>query len=82
MNDGGKMNEITKLQSSNKMLENTVVAYRQRLKELAEILPKSELDRFVMRLGLRDILDVPQENGNGSHDTSINGNKTPDLGSD
>lgn len=82
MTDNGKGTEITKLQSQNKQLESTVSAYRQRLKDLVEILPKSDLDRLLLRLGLRDILEVPQQNGLDNHMASMNGNKTPDLGID
>lgn len=80
MTDNGKGTEITKLQSQNKQLESTVSAYRQRLKDLVEILPKSDLDRLLLRHGLRDILEVPQQNGLDNHVASINGSKTPDLG--
>lgn len=80
MTDNGKGTEITKLQSQNKQLESTVSAYRQRLKDLVEILPKSDLDRLLLRHGLRDILEVPLQNGLDNHVASINGSKTPDLG--
>lgn len=56
-------------------------AYCQRLKDLAEVVSKSELDRLLMRYGVRDILDLPQqENGIGNHVANINGSNTPDLG--
>lgn len=80
MTDNGKGTETSKLQSQNKQLESTVTAYRQRLKDLVEILPKSDLDRLLLRHGLRDILEVPQQNGLDNHVASINGSKTPDLG--
>lgn len=80
MTDNGKGTEMSKLQSQNKQLESTVSAYRQRLKDLVEILPKSDLDRLLLRHGLRDILEVPQQNGLDNHVASINGSKTPDLG--
>uniref|UniRef100_A0A1B0CUG7 PID domain-containing protein n=1 Tax=Lutzomyia longipalpis TaxID=7200 RepID=A0A1B0CUG7_LUTLO len=83
MNENGKFTEMTKLQQQNKQLERTVTLYRQRLKELAEILPKSDLDRLLIRLGLKDILEVPvQENGLDNHTAAMNGKKTPDLGID
>ncbi|XP_055703224.1 PTB domain-containing adapter protein ced-6 isoform X2 [Phlebotomus papatasi] len=83
MNENGKFTEMGKLQQQNKQLERTVTLYRQRLKELAEILPKSDLDRLLIRLGLKDILEVPaQENGLDNHTTAMNGKKTPDLGID
>lgn len=74
--------EAAKLQTQNKQLENTLTAYRQRLKELSEIVSKNDLERLLVRLGLRDILEVPQENGLDNHSTGINGSKTPDLGID
>ncbi|XP_059613255.1 PTB domain-containing adapter protein ced-6 [Phlebotomus argentipes] len=83
MNENGKFTEMTKLQSQNKHLDRTVTLYRQRLKELVEILPKSDLDRLLVRLGLKDILEVPvMENGIDNHTAAINGKKTPDLGID
>lgn len=72
--------EVSKLQSQNKLLENQLAAYRQRLKDLSEILPKSELERILQRYALRDILELPQqENGDL---TNANGSNTPDLGID
>lgn len=56
-------------------------AYCQRLKDLADVVSKGELDRLLMRYGVRDILDLPQqENGIGNHVANINGSNTPDLG--
>lgn len=75
MTDSGKQFEISKLQSHNKILEGTVQTYRDRLREVAEILSKSDLDKLLLRLGVRDICEVPiAETG------AIDGNKTPDLG--
>lgn len=74
MNDNGKGTEIQKLQSHNKQLENQLSSYRQRLTDLTELVPKSELERILLRYGLKDILELPVENG------SINGSNTPDLG--
>lgn len=80
MSDSGKQFEISKLQSHNKHLENTVAVYRQRLRDMSEIMPKSDLDRLLIRLGLRDICEVPPEIGNDPNANGINGSKTPDLG--
>lgn len=74
MTDSGKQFEISKLQSHNKILEGTVQTYRERLREVAEILSKSDLDKMLLRLGVRDICEVQIETG------TIDGNKTPDLG--
>lgn len=74
MTDNGKGNELQKLQFQNKQLENQLSTYRQRLKDLTELVPKSELERVLLRHGLKDILELPVENG------SINGSNTPDLG--
>uniref|UniRef100_A0A336LRE2 CSON012995 protein n=1 Tax=Culicoides sonorensis TaxID=179676 RepID=A0A336LRE2_CULSO len=82
VNDNGKTMEMSKLQSQNRQLENTVTAYRQRLRELSEVVNKNDLERLLVRLGLRDILEVPQENGSDGQSTGINGSKTPDLGID
>lgn len=81
VNESGKGTEVSKLQSQNKYLEQKAEAYCQRLKDLAEIVSKSELDRLLMRYGVRDILELPQqENGIGNHVANINGSNTPDLG--
>lgn len=81
MNDSGKGTELSKIQQQNKQLESTVSAYRQRLKDLTDVLSKSDLDRILSRYGLRDILELPQaENGIEAHAASINGSNTPDLG--
>ncbi|XP_058465919.1 PTB domain-containing adapter protein ced-6 isoform X2 [Malaya genurostris] len=83
VNDSGKTVETSKLQTQNKQLENTVSAYRQRLKDLSELVSKPDLDKLLLRLGLRDIYDVPAlENGLDSHMATVNGSKTPDLGID
>lgn len=76
MTDSGKQFEISKLQSHNKILEGTVQTYRDRLREVAEILSKSDLDKLLLRLGVRDITEVPIADTG-----AIDGNKTPDLGS-
>lgn len=81
MNDSGKTVESSKLHTQNKQLESTVNAYRQRLKDLSELVPKPDLDKLLLRLGLRDICEVPAvENGIDSHVAAVNGSKTPDLG--
>lgn len=59
-----------------------MTAYRQRLRDLSEIVSKNDLERLLVRLGLRDILEVPQENGTGDGAGGVNGSKTPDLGID
>lgn len=51
------------------------------MKELSEILPKNDLDKILMRLGLREICEVPaMENGFDDHVGTLNGHKTPELG--
>lgn len=83
VNDSGKTGEASKLQTQNKQLENTANVYRQRLKDLSELVPKPDLDKLLLRLGLRDICEMPAlENGIDSHMASVNGSKTPDLGID
>lgn len=59
------------MQLQNKYLENIVTSYRQRLKELSDVVSKSDLDRILMRFGVRDICDVPQNETNGSIDDHI-----------
>lgn len=80
--DGTKVNELTKVQLQNKQLENTSAVYRQRLKDLVELVPKSELDRLLLRYGVREICEVPSivENGVSNHVATLNGNGTSDLG--
>lgn len=81
MTDGTKITELSKVQTQNKQLENSVSVYRQRLQDLVDLLPKSELDRLLQSYGIRDILEVaPLENGISNHVATINGRKTPDLG--
>ena len=82
MTDGTKISELSKLQTQNKQLENHTSVYRQRLKDLIDLVPKSELDRLLLRYGVRDICEVPQvtENGINNHMANMNGRKTPDLG--
>lgn len=81
MTESGKTPEVSKLQSQNKLLENQLAAYRQRIRDLTEHVAKSELDRILLRHGLRDILELPQqENGIDVHMANINGSNTPDLG--
>jgi len=83
VNESGKGTEVVKLQSQNKHLEQKLEAYRQRLKDLSDVVSKSDLDRILLRYGLRDILEMPlQENGIGNHVANINGSNTPDLGID
>lgn len=64
VSDGSKGSEMTKLQVQTKQLENTVHVYQQRLRDLAELLPKSDVARLVAAYGVRDLLEVPAlENG-------------------
>uniref|UniRef100_A0A2M3YZC8 Putative cell death protein 6 n=1 Tax=Anopheles braziliensis TaxID=58242 RepID=A0A2M3YZC8_9DIPT len=83
VSDSGKSLESTKLLTQKKQLESTVTAYRQRLKELSELVSKSDLEKLLVRHGLRDICDAPpaerDENGtveghNGYNGTNINNN--------
>lgn len=81
VSDSGKGGEAAKIQTQNKLLEQQLNAYRQRLKDLSEVVSKNDLDRILLRYGLRDILEMPQpENGIGTHMANINGSNTPDLG--
>lgn len=84
INESGKTGDATKLQSHNRFLENALSSYRQRLKELSEIIPKNEMDKLLLKFGVRDICDLPppQENGFEEHTTNINGNKNTELGID
>lgn len=75
MSDSGKQFEISKLQSHNKILENTVQVYRNRLREVSDILSKPDLDKMLLRLGVREICEVP-----ASESIASDGTKTPDLG--
>uniref|UniRef100_A0A182WBG4 PID domain-containing protein n=1 Tax=Anopheles minimus TaxID=112268 RepID=A0A182WBG4_9DIPT len=96
VSDSGKSLESVKLLAQKKQLEHTITAYRQRLRDLSELVSKAELEKLLLKMGLRDICDVPAlENGveghnnyNGnnnninSNNHNINGSKTPDLGID
>lgn len=81
MNEGGKTTEVARLQTQNKQLENNISLYRQRLKDLIDLVPKSELDKILLRYSLHDIFELPQpENELSTHIASINGSTTSDLG--
>lgn len=81
MNEGGKLTEVSKLLTQNKQLENHISIYRQRLKDLIDLVPKSELDKILLRYGLHDILELPQpENELSTHIANINGSIMSDLG--
>ncbi|XP_035794153.1 PTB domain-containing adapter protein ced-6-like isoform X2 [Anopheles albimanus] len=77
VSDSGKSLESTKLLTQKKQLENTVTAYRQRLKELSELVSKSDLEKLLVRHGLRDICDAPpaerDENGTADGHNGYNG---------
>lgn len=94
VSDSGKSLESVKLLAQKKQLEHTITAYRQRLRDLSELVSKAELEKLLLRMGLRDICEVPAlENGVDGHSTyssinnnnnngTVNGSKTPDLGID
>uniref|UniRef100_A0A182RJI9 PID domain-containing protein n=1 Tax=Anopheles funestus TaxID=62324 RepID=A0A182RJI9_ANOFN len=96
VSDSGKSLESVKLLAQKKQLEHTITAYRQRLRDLSELVSKAELEKLLLKMGLRDICDVPAiENGIEGHNNynsnnnninsnnhNVNGNKTPDLGID
>lgn len=96
VSDSGKTGDAGKLQSQNKQLENAVTVYRQRLRDLSELVSKPDLDKLLLRLGLRDICEMPpalengvdhshhhnNNNNHSNHMAAMNGNKTPDLGID
>lgn len=76
VNDSGKTVEASKLQTQNKQLENAVTVYRQRLRDLSELISKPDLDKLLLRLGLRDICEMPPalENGVGDHHNNNHNN--------
>ncbi|XP_053677206.1 PTB domain-containing adapter protein ced-6 [Anopheles nili] len=96
VSDSGKSLESVKLMAQKKQLEHTITAYRQRLRDLSEMVSKAELEKLLLKMGLRDICDVPAlENGVDGHNNynsnnnninsnnhNVNGSKTPDLGID
>lgn len=61
--DSEKTSEAGALQAKNSSLEKTVVIYRQRLRELSEHIPRAELEQLMQRMGIKDLFEVPQENG-------------------
>lgn len=83
--NGTATTDVSKLQLQNKYLENALVIYRQRLKELSDTMSKSELDKLLFKYGVKDICEMPQiEMNGGSLDETpiVNGSKTPDSGID
>lgn len=91
LNDNGKYIEMQKMQLQNKKLELQMNAYKNRLQELSKITYKDDLSSYLARNKLSDITEFkpPPELekqlssltlANGF--SSMNGNKTPDLGVD
>uniref|UniRef100_A0A182KAB5 PID domain-containing protein n=1 Tax=Anopheles christyi TaxID=43041 RepID=A0A182KAB5_9DIPT len=94
VSDSGKSLESVKLLAQKKQLEHTIAAYRQRLRDLSELVSKADLDKLLLKMSIRDICDVPAlENGVDGHNNyssnnnninsnnhNVNGSKTPDLG--
>lgn len=64
------------------------------MRDLSELVSKPDLDKLLLRLGLRDICEMPpalengvdhshhhnNNNNHSNHMAAMNGNKTPDLG--
>ncbi|XP_075988278.1 PTB domain-containing adapter protein ced-6 isoform X2 [Anticarsia gemmatalis] len=91
LNDNGKYIEMQKMQLQNKKLELQMNAYKSRLQELSKITYKDDLSSYLSRNKLSDITEFkpPPELekqiasltlANGF--TAMNGNKTPELGTD
>lgn len=62
MSDTGKTIESTKAQEQNQVLEKQIAVYKRRLREVAELLQKSDLDKILSKLKIRDLLELPVEN--------------------
>lgn len=78
MNDSAKGTELSKAQAQIKQLEGTVATYKLRLKEISDLVPKADLEKLLMRLGIRDICELSQEsNTNNVTDNNnvVNANK-------
>lgn len=64
--------DLGKAQQQNAELEKALGIYKSRLCELSLKLPKSELESMLFKMGIKDILDLPEvENG-----ALTNGNTT------
>lgn len=61
MSDTGKTIESTKAQEQNQVLEKQIAVYKRRLREVAEHLQKSDLDKILSKLKIRDLLELPVE---------------------
>lgn len=51
---------LNKAQQQISLLQQTVNAYKERLREVSTKLPKSELDALLINLGIKDILEAPR----------------------
>lgn len=63
MSDTGKTIESTKAQEQNQVLEKQIAVYKRRLREVADLLQKSDLEKILSKLKIRDLLELPVENG-------------------
>lgn len=63
MSDTGKTIESTKAQEQNQVLEKQIAVYKRRLREVTELLQKPDLDKILSKLKIRDLLELPVENG-------------------
>ncbi|KAL5287791.1 GULP1 family protein [Megaselia abdita] len=62
MSDTGKTIESTKAQEQNQVLEKQIAVYKRRLREVADLLQKPDLDKILSKLKIRDLLELPVEN--------------------
>ncbi|XP_055379495.1 PTB domain-containing adapter protein ced-6-like [Condylostylus longicornis] len=79
--ENGKTTELTKLQQEKKHLEKTMAAYKNRLKELSEIIPKTELEKLLNRMGIQDLYELPPEDVT-TEENLLNGNKNSENSND
>lgn len=65
--DSTEKTNLSKAQQQINHLQQTVNAYKERLREVSAKLPKAELDALLFNMGIKDILEAPstelQQNG-------------------
>ncbi|XP_017866279.1 PREDICTED: PTB domain-containing adapter protein ced-6 [Drosophila arizonae] len=68
--DSNEKTNLHKAQQQIAHLQQTISIYKERLRELSNKLPKGELDAMLYKLGVKDIVEVPSQELNGTEQLS------------
>lgn len=68
--DSNEKTNLNKAQQQIEHLQQTISIYKERLRELSNKLPKAELDAMLYKLGVKDIVEVPGQELNGTEQLS------------